>query len=114
MPGEEEAEADGNTYTDADEVAEDAQQNLPLSVEVRCQEWHTPGDDYPTVDEFRIVLCTGGPHVEIQGDLNAWSEPENPKVYGQDWFTSLERLTGLDEQDRQALDWFCRLFYFGE
>lgn len=111
---EEEAEADGNTYTDADDVTDDARENLPLSLEVRCAEWHTPGDGYPDADEFRIVLCTGGPHVEIRGKLNGYNEPEDAEIYAQDWFTQLERLQDISEEEREALDWFCTLFYFGD
>jgi len=108
-------EVDGYEIADEEEARDRAQEQA-LSVEVRCTEWLTPGDDYAAgPDEFRIIVCTGGPHVEIRGTLNKWSEPEdNAEIYGQDWFTHLEPLQGLSEADREALDWFCRLFYFGE
>lgn len=105
--------ADGNEFDDEDAVREYAMEQA-LSVEVRCAEWHTPGDEYGTADEFRIVVCTGGPHVEIRGSLNQWSEPENAEIYANDWFTTLESLDGYSEEKAEALDWFCGLFYYGE
>ena len=40
----------------------------PLSIEVRSG-WHSVGEDAGEPEEFRIVLCTGGPHVELTGDI---------------------------------------------
>ena len=108
------ATIDGYDIEDEDEARDRAQENA-LSLEVRCAEWHTPGDEYGTADQFRIVLCTGGPHVEIRGTLNKWSEPDDcAEIYAQDWFTHLEPLQDISEEEREALDWYCSLFYFGE
>jgi hypothetical protein len=97
-----------------DDIREHAQDNA-LSTEVRCSEWHVPGDEDGTpYNEFRIVVCTGGPHVEIRGSLNKWGEPENAEVYANDWFTTLESLDSYTDEAAEALDWFCSLFYFGE
>lgn len=113
------AEIDGYEISNEDDplwiiFAQEHAQDQALSVEIRCNEWHQPGDDYGTADEFRIVVCTGGPHVEIRGSLNQYSEPENAEIYAQDWFTGLEMLRDLDENDYEALSWFCSLFWFGE
>lgn len=108
------AKIDGYEYDDEDAVREYAQEQA-LSVEIRCAEWHTPGDEYGTADDFRIVLCTGGPHVEIRGKLNKWTEPEEgAELYAQDWFTGLEAFNDYDDDAAEALDWFCALFYYGE
>lgn len=108
----------GNTVT-ADERAEyhdvDAALNAitddPLSVEVRT-DWHTPGEDTkPT--EYRILLATGGPAVQIIGTLNQWGEPETAKLQFQDWFTPWEDLETTSEEE-EALITYARQFYFGE
>lgn len=108
----------GNTAT-ADERAEyhdvDAALNAitddPLSVEVRT-DWHAPGEDAkPT--EYRILLATGGPAVQIIGTLNQWGEPETAKLQFQDWFTPWEDLETTSEEE-EALITYARQFYFGE
>lgn len=66
--------------------AEDAEQRLyelPLSVEVRSG-WHTPGEE-STPEEFRIVLCTGGPHVELRGEIDHRGAPCRVWVAARDW-----------------------------
>lgn len=78
-----------------------------LSVEVRTS-WHTLGDDAKP-DEFRIVLCTGGPHVEIVGDIDGNGEAARPRVRYQDWGTSGE----LIDFDHDAVLQYCQQFYFG-
>jgi hypothetical protein len=86
-------------------------QEDPLSVEVRS-DWHAPGDEEgPT--EFNILLCTGGPAVRIIGDLNAHSEPEDPHLEYQDWFTRWERFHIDNDEQQEALLKYCQQFYFG-
>lgn len=79
---------------------DDAQQRIyddALSVEVRS-DWHEPGADSEP-SEYRIVLCTGGPHCEIVGDLNQYGEPETAQLYYSDWGTGKqEYITTDDEQ----------------
>jgi len=79
----------------------------PLSVETRSG-W---ADSYAEFEpeEFRIVLCTGGPHVEIVGDIDR-GEPSRPRILYRDWGTSGE----LFDFDRDAVLTYCRVFYFGE
>lgn len=93
------------------ESEEDAQERIqqdPLSVEVRS-DWVTPGEDM-TAGEFRIVLCTGGPHVELVGDLDDYKEPSRVRVLYKDWGESGE----LFDFDRDTVLTYCRQFYFGE
>lgn len=92
------------------ESAEDAQEKIqedPLSVEVRS-DWVSPGEDM-TAGEFRIVLCTGGPHVEIVGDLDQWQQPSRARVIYKDWGESGE----LFDFDRDTVLRYCQQFYFG-
>ena len=79
----------------------------PLSVEIRSG-WANSKDEFEP-EEFRIVLCTGGPHVEILGDLDR-GEPSRPRILYRDWGTSGE----LFDFDREAVLTYCRVFYFGE
>ena len=78
-----------------------------LSVEVRSG-WASTKEDFEP-EEFRIVLCTGGPHVEIVGDLDRGA-PSRPRILYRDWRTSGE----LFDFDREAVLTYCRVFYFGE
>lgn len=101
----EELEAAAGDCTDED----DARQRIsgdPLSIEVRS-DWCSPGEEM-TAGEFRIVLCTGGPHVEIQGDLSD-GEPSRARILYRDWGTSGE----LYEFDRDAVLTYCREFFAG-
>ena len=79
----------------------------PLSVEIRSGWANSRAEFEP--EEFRIVLCTGGPHVEILGDLDR-GEPSRPRILYRDWGTSGE----LFDFDREAVLTYCRVFYFGE
>lgn len=79
----------------------------PLSVEIRSGWANSRAEFEP--EEFRIVLCTGGPHVEILGDLDR-GEPSRPRILYCDWGASGE----LFDFDREAVLTYCRVFYFGE
>ena len=86
-----------NGCADEDGAREAIEQDA-LAVEVRSA-WQTPGCEM-TADEYRIVLCTGGPHVEIQGDLSETGEPESADLFYSDWFQGLTRYpTNGAEQD---------------
>lgn len=77
--------ADG--CADADE-ARDRVTEDPLSVEVRSG-WVSVGQEM-SPDENRIVLCTGGPHVEIIGDLDQYGMPSRARIVYCDWGDSGE------------------------
>ncbi len=70
----------------SDEEAREAIQSDPLSIEVRSG-WVSHGDNM-TAEEFRIVLCTGGPHVEIRGEIERGC-PVHCRLMHQDWGTPL-------------------------
>lgn len=88
--------------------ADDAQQRIyddALSVEYRS-DWQSPGEDL-TPAEFRIVLCTGGPHVEIQGEMDN-GDVTRVRVLYKDWGTSGE----LFDFDRDAVTRYCQSFVY--
>lgn len=101
-----ELESAAGECSDADEARERILEDA-LSVEVRSS-WHSPGEPGEP-DEFRIVLCTGGPHVEFVGDLNR-CEPSSVRCLYRDWGTSGE----LFDFDHDAALTYCGQFYFGE
>lgn len=97
-------------YEDQDSVREAMLDNA-LSVETRTG-WSTnPYDNEPA--EFRILLCCGGPSVEIQGELNEHGEPSYVWIQYQDWGTPMTRLD-ISPDDWEALLTYCGLFYFGQ
>lgn len=95
-----ELEEQAGEYADQDE-ARDAIYETPLSVEVRSG-WHNPHEDAGEPEEFRIVLCTGGPHVELTGDIGG-----SVRVVFKDWGESGEYYPVADE--RSALEQFVSM-----
>lgn len=95
-----ELEKQAGEYADQDE-ARDAIYETPLSVEVRSG-WHAVGEDAGEPEEFRIVLCTGGPHVELTGDIGG-----TVRVVFKGWGESGEYYPDADE--RSALDTFVTM-----
>ena len=90
------------------EALEDEAREWPLSLEFRADSWQlSPTSCEP--DQFRILLCTGGPAVQIVGDLTVSGYPADPELQGQDWFTPWQAV----DCDSDALQWFCELFVFG-
>lgn len=65
--------------------------------------------------EFRILLCTGGPAVQIVGELSEHGEPvaEKIQLQGQDWFQPWQNAV-ISDEDRQVLARYAQCFYFGE
>lgn len=102
-----ELEAAAGDCKDADEARERIEQDA-LSVEVRSG-WQSPGEAGMGPEEFRIVLCTGGPHVELVGELDEHCEPSSVRVLYREWGTSGE----LFDFDRDTVLTYCRCFYFG-
>jgi hypothetical protein len=62
--------------------------------------------------EYRLLLCWGGPAVQIVGDLNEYNEPESANIQYQDWFTGWSNLNISQEEENILLD-YARVFYFG-
>lgn len=83
----------------------------PLSVEVRTG-WYAPGGE-PEVEEFCILLGTGGPASRIRGTLDGNKQPSSACFEFQDWFKpwTEARLSGAD---CDVLARWASVFYFGE
>jgi hypothetical protein len=108
------------------EDAERAIHEDALSVEVRSG-WVNAGERWDKVSpaEYRILLCTGGPAVQIAGGLSEHCEPETARLEMQDWFlpwteyrpTNSEDktfATRIDTKAEEILLVYARCFYFGE
>lgn len=95
---------------ESEDDAREAIQDDALSVEVRSG-WESAGAEL-TPSEYRIVLSTGGPHVEIRGELNEHNEPESARLYHCDWFEGSQEYIG-DSDEMNALLTYARQFYFG-
>lgn len=99
---------------DMDEAL-DAITSFPLSVEVRDDNWYAngnePGKFSPT--EFRILLCWGGPAVQITGSVHEYGRPEATSLQYQDWGTPWTEYF-IDEEDYADVQAFVEHFYFGE
>lgn len=92
---------------------DDAEQRIhedALSVEVRS-DWTSPGAEMEAA-EFRILLCTGGPHVEMRGELSD-GEPTSAWLEYQDWFTGMSERVN-DDGDQDALIAYASRFFYGE
>jgi hypothetical protein len=98
-------EHEAGECADQDEAREIVQ-NDPLSVEVRSG-WASATDTM-TAEEFRIVLCTGGPHVEIRGELHLGT-PSRAWMMYQDWGTPLIQYFDIEGSTLLA---YCQEFYF--
>ena len=104
------AEYDGKE-DDENSLRERVQED-PLCVQVRSG-WHTPGGENEDED-FRILLCTGGPAVQIRGELDEHGGPYNPVLQYQDWFTPWEDYRETTDEEDGYLLAYCREFYFGK
>ena len=83
-----------------EEKARQAIEENPLSVEVRSG-WHTPGDP-ESVAEYRICIATGGPAVQIIGELGAFG-PDTARLQCQDWGTPWTDVDTSIEDDEALL-----------
>jgi hypothetical protein len=99
------SEAVGNQDQDS---AREAIQNDPLSVEVRSGRGNIGAEMHP--EEFSILLCTGGPAVRIQGDLNN-GQPSRAWMEYQDWGTGWMQFYDAEQSVLLA---YCSEFYFGD
>ena len=104
-------ELDGQEFDDVDDIQERAMESV-LSVDMRSG-WTACGNAMEA-EEFRIVLCTGGPEVVILGQINQHDEPTDPVINHRDWGTTYQGYYSDADDADDALEWFCRQFYFGE
>ncbi len=105
------AKYEGDFY-DADGMRELIEQNA-LSVEVRS-DWHIPGSKEEGSTEYRICLCTGGPAVQVVGELSEHGEPETARLQYQDWFTPWEDYRETTDEEDAALLRYVQFYYFSQ
>jgi hypothetical protein len=79
-------------------------------VSVSAPGWHSLGDVVPT--HYRILLCFGGPAVQVTGELGAAMEPSDANIEYQNWFTPWTRLPLGDDAQAAVLQ-YAQQFYFG-
>lgn len=104
-----------DTEHDNEEAAMDAITSFPLSVEVRDDNWYANGSA-PTKfapTQFRILLCWGGPAVQITGEVHEHGRPAVTSLQYQDWGTPWTEYF-IDEEDYADVQSFVEHFYFGE
>ena len=123
-------EALGDRRSNGDEHSEDAERRIhesALSAEVRSG-WYSFGRDADTKPaEYRILLTTGGPALQLTGTLSEYGEPETAELQIQDWGVPWREWeppvdTGLSFSEigvihrayKEILLTFARCFYFGE
>jgi hypothetical protein len=96
-------EYDGDDYTY--EGLEEALYQDPLSVEVR-DGWRPAGERKVPEDgpeEFRILLCWGGPAVRIWGEFGLGGSIERIEIQHQDWGTPWTRLHDTTDEEDECL-----------
>jgi len=113
----EQLESAAGECKDQDEARQRIEEDA-LSVEVRS-DWYTPGqlNDASTPSEFKILLTTGGPALQMRGELNQYGEPSRAWLEYQDWGTPWTQLVNDSEGnvvDQDVLLAYARCFYFGE
>jgi hypothetical protein len=106
------------------EINSDAEQQRihesVLSVDVRSA-WYSPGSDAIAKQpaEYRILLTTGGPGLQLTGTLDESGQPETAELSHQDWGTPWTAVRPVGAPaDQQSWDatllTFTQQFYFGE
>jgi hypothetical protein len=87
-------------------ITEDA-----LAVEVRT-DWHGVGAiEAAKPTHYKILLCWGGPAVQITGTLDEYNQPDSARLQYQDWFTEWMDYLLTDEEANILLT-FAQQFYF--
>lgn len=104
------AEKKGNE-TAIDEARDDIYSD-PLSIETRSG-WRAPDRRDDADEEYRILLCTGGPAVQIAGDLDENGEPDSAQIEYQDWGTPWTPLRPLSQNEEKALFTYVACFGIG-
>lgn len=108
---EEEKSEKLDEYHDRDS-AEQAIDEDPLEISVRDNAWHSLDDTSFDPDEYRILLTTGGPAVQVKGELRS-KQPRNAQLQCQDWFTPWTDVEISSEEDDYLLA-YAQHFYFGD
>lgn len=94
-----------------DERAERAYETImesPLEVSMRSG-W-TNLNQVLIAEEYRILLCTGGPAVQIVGDLDEHGVPSCAVLQYQNWFAPWTEYT-LHKNESEDLLEYARMFF---
>jgi len=96
---------------------EDAQQAIyedPLEVSVRGG-WRSAGlvDETAPPEEYKILLCTGGPACRITGTIDQHGEPDTATIEYQDWFLPWTAYVVDPEEGKPLLE-YARQFIFAQ
>jgi hypothetical protein len=84
-----------------------------LSVEVRT-DWHTVGAvEAAKPTHYKILLCWGGPSVQIVGTLDDSNQPDSATLQYQDWFTEWMDYPLTDEEEQVVMK-YAQQCYFDE
>ena len=84
-----------------------------LTVEVRT-DWHSVGAvEAAKPTDYKILLCWGGPAVQIIGTLDTFNQPDSAQLQYQDWFTEWTDYP-LTDAEAETLVKYAREFYYDE
>ena len=101
-------EAVENAADDEREAAEQAIYDDPLAVDVRSGWVNVWAAEFEPV-EYRVLLCTGGPAVQLEGELDDRNQPYNVQLQHQDWFEPWQTVP-LNAEDTETLLTYVRYF----
>jgi hypothetical protein len=95
------------------EAAQVTIQEDALSVDVRT-DWHGVGAiEACKPTDYKILLCWGGPAVQIIGTLDDYNQPDSAQLQYQDWFTEWMDYP-LTEEEEETVITYAQQFYFDE
>ena len=95
-----------NATGDEREAARTAIYDDPLAVDVRSGWVNVWAAEFEPV-EYRVLLCTGGPAVQLEGELDDRNQPYNVQLQHQDWFEPWQTVP-LNAEDTEALLTYVR------
>ena len=98
-----------NAADDEREAAEQAIYDDPLAVDVRSGWVNVWTTEFEPV-EYRVLLCTGGPAVQLEGELDDRNQPYNVQLQHQDWFEPWQTVP-LTAEDTETLLTYVRHFF---
>lgn len=98
-----------------DERIEKARQAIEedaLEVSLRSG-WQPIGNaEHPEIDEYSILLCTGGPAVRIIGNMNAHEMPDDARLEYQDWGTQWTEFKTFGDAEKILVE-YADVFFQG-
>ena len=111
-------------YQESLRAEREGHNNLADIIRDKCQEAAAGGTSVRSgwtanannleAEHFRIDLAGGGPAVRIIGDLDRFKQPCNPVLQYQDWGTPWTEFRLMNDIERNAAQWFCSNFYWGD